>query len=229
MTDRDRFLRAQKNLRELAARLFGELVAEGLTPSEAADVIVTDAGYLEGREELIKRCERIAPRVPPSSAKQAFDRKLLMFDPPGLTRTLDRATRIEFFRCRELERLASVPGATRIPTSMTETQRQSDPLWFLSEPLLPGPVARGMLASHRAYAMSAALDGLVHEPRWRMALIVASADLWMDEAKRYLALVASLPDANVPTSLIPASDRFDFSAAINNQRSLVASLTSAAA
>lgn len=220
---------AQSRIREVAARLFTQAFGSGLSPSEAADVVLQDAEYIEARENYIHWREKESPeRQTNLTAKQCFPSKLWAVS-LSTGRLLEKAMRVQNAVNAICERLDSMPNPPTIPASVPLERRQSEPLWFLSDSLLPDPVIRGMLASHRAYAMMATLDGLVHQPRWNLGLIAAAARLWVEEDKRYLALLASIPEADVPESLVPLAERFDLQQAIASQRSILADLRHTAA
>jgi hypothetical protein len=221
---------AQERIRNVSASLFIQAFADGLSPSEAADVVLQNADYISARENYIHWCnkESPGPRQTNLSAKQCFPEKLWRVS-LATGRLLEKAMRLQCEVNGICEFLDSMPNPPTIPTSVSPERRQSEPLWFLSDPMLPDPVVRGMLASHRAYAMMATLDGLVNRPKWNLALIAAAAKLLVDEDKRYLGLLASVPETAVPETLVPLTDRFDLQKAIAAQRSIVADLRHTAA
>jgi hypothetical protein len=212
---------AGDELRQYSATLFVSNLEEGLTPSESADVLIQDARYLELREDYIGWCQRVDMGENPADPRRYFPQDLLCMD-ANLTRVLTRARRLEACVERTIERLP--PEAEMIRSSISDEERAANPLWFTSDPILPDCVVRGMLASHREYAMAATVDGLVHRKGWSVRHFLAAGTVWAEETRLYLALLASVPDSNVPTSLIPVSERFELQREVAAQRSLIAQL-----
>jgi len=86
-----------------------------------------------------------------------------------------------------------------------------DGLGFLSG--APVPIARLMLASARgAMASFGVTHALADLGLWEIGRVRHLAKLWRDGAYASLCLVASLPPAEVPISLVPEADRVDLGA-----------------
>ena len=115
-------------------------------------------------------------------------------------------------------------GITAVNTSLSDEERRADPMWFLSDPVLPNSVVEAMLASHRGYAMSAVVDGLTREPRWKVRLISEAAKIWVSESGVYLRLVASLAGTEIRLEDVPASERIDIEREVEEQAALVSEL-----
>ena len=60
-----------------------------------------------------------------------------------------------------------------------------------------------------------------------LRLLDAAAQVWVDEARRYLALLASIPGNDIPVSKIPMHERVDLDAHIVEHRSTMASVRDA--
>lgn len=218
--------RAHTKVRDLAAQLFENAINDEFSPPEAADLVVHSESYLEARKNLIAWCEKLPfPRVDNLVARKCFPSTLWLVS-HKLGSTLEHAIQIKNATMRASRRLQQLPDVVRPSVSVEEMKR--DPLWFLSDPELPDVVVRAMLASHRSYAMQAALDGLIHRRRLDLVLAKNAAALWLQASHRYLVLLASIPGTEVPAQLVPDAERFDLIEAIEKQTRLISALTHAA-
>lgn len=214
-------------LRRCASDLFEASIGDGLLPSEAADVVVQSPDYIEHSEQYLWLCEKTGFRRPDRLDARRYFRREFWAMSQDLGRALERGIAAENAMMPAIRRIAPLPSALRCSTSSAE--RQANRLWFLADPLLPGVVVRGMLASHLAYAMSAALHGFIYRPRHNFHMIKAAASIWAQEAHRYLVLVASVPGSGIPAEVVPLDQRFDLSRESSEQTSLIAALTDTAA
>jgi hypothetical protein len=217
---------ARAEIRALAAKLFTDAVADGLLASEALDVVVREPTYLSARDHYNRVCDASGNAWRQRTLRGTFPMKLWLLN-RSLRRLLERGLSIENISVPAIRRVQTLPPS--IPASVPLAKRKENPLWFIGDPLLPDAVIRGMLASHRAYAAAAIQDGLIYSRRWGMPIILPIAEIWVDEAKRYLALLASIPEAKVPLKDVPSEDRAELADAIAAQRSLLADLRDTAA
>ena len=72
--------------------------------------------------------------------------------------------------------------------------------------------------------MAAAFDGFVSRGRFSLPLMKMTAPIWLGDARRYLVLLASIPNSNVPENVVAPSERFDLERAIKSQADLLAVL-----
>jgi hypothetical protein len=218
--------RAHHKVRDLATSLFEQALAEGLLPGEAADAVVEDREYVAARMDFLAWCGKAPIPVPAvRDAKKLFPLGIWAFS-PSLGKLLEKAIELENVQTRVGKRLELRPFT--INTSGTPETRQRDPFWFLADPVLPNVISRGMYASHRAYAMSAAVDGFTHRPNRAWLSLKQAAEIWMEEARRYLVLLASMPEANVPERVVPLGERVDLAREAAQQALLVSNLNQTA-
>jgi len=220
--------KAWKGLRTFAADFVEAECKRGLSMPEAIDLLIEDSAFIDHRKTL-QHWESLAPykNTRHLEARKRFPSEIFAMS-TGLARTLDRGGKTEGSIRTLLRRLKKFPKAGMIQTSTTLELRQRDPLWFLKDRLMPPPIVSGMLASHRQHASLVALDGLLERSAWDYHLISETAAIWVADARKYLVLLASIPDAEASEKVVPKVERFDLKTAVMNQKSLIAKLTDTA-
>ncbi len=87
-----------------------------------------------------------------------------------------------------------------------------DPLWFLSEPAISVPEARGMLAGARCSILSAAACAAVLRGSVEGHIGEVFVEVWVKETREFLAFFASALEplgVHTPPELVPLDMRFD--------------------
>ncbi len=208
-------------VRDVAADLFEAAIRDGLTATEAADCVVVDPDYQTARRAWdAKQRGKVSGVALPERFVSAL--RVLQ---PLIHRNL--VTAASYRELRSKLRGRTQGAGVQIPCATSPTERAANPLWFLEDSELPGVVMRGMLAAHREYAVTAAFDGFARRFAQKLGdlrLLDAAAQVWVDEARRYLALLASIPGNDIPASKIPMHERVDLDARIGEHRSTMAAL-----
>lgn len=209
---------AKAALWELAANLFVATILEGMAPSEAADMIITDSTYASRRREFIEWCECI-----PYPTRGDISTNLALPELAAATSVRDLVNEAVMLVDETHRALISIRNASHAK-SKVRIDQQLEPFWFLSAPWLPDIMVRGMLASHRSYAMAAVFNGLLTMHGYQHPLAATAVELWAREQRRYLVLLASLPDSNVPCQTVPLDERFNLTLEIEQHEALLEKL-----
>lgn len=215
---------ARIEMQAIAVATFIEAIEEGLTASEAADVLVRHKPYVNALRVFTARCDMVPQSPAPASAREVFPRGIMR--DRQIAALLDRGIRAESLIYRGVANLESSNGGeTTIPANISSEARQRDPLWFLADPMMPSSVMRALLASHRGFAMATVVDGFLRDHRGK-SLFVEAAQVWVDEMEIFLRLVASIPGTEVSEEDVPLADRIDIMRELAEQRPMVADLRS---
>jgi hypothetical protein len=95
------------------------------------------------------------------------------------------------------------PKATRLAT------RETKPMEWMENPILPPEFKRGMLALERTSICMFALDAS-HDRGIELWLIRSLFENWISSARAALRVFASFPGTNIPKELVPSSERLDW-------------------
>jgi len=83
------------------------------------------------------------------------------------------------------------------------TDEDADPLGFLSDPSMPVPIARGLLAMHRSNAFVLSAGAAVLSGPIENWLGLAIAELWAEQTREFISMAASLPGFEISPDLVP--------------------------
>jgi hypothetical protein len=124
-----------------------------------------------------------------------------------------------------LERLSRKLGRSVLQAE-AEALRTAKPLAFLSDPRIPPEVSACALAGVRAevcaFAYVRALLADVRPDPW---LARAIAERWVEAQRSHLRLIASIPEAEVPYDLVPASERMDLAKLVSETKEIAGRTT----
>lgn len=110
--------------------------------------------------------------------------------------------------------VAALYGVLRSHPAMAEqgeaAHRGKEPLWFLGDPGVAPELARRLLGALQAdacgYALAAAFQRGERLPSW---LAEEIGKTLLNGTRGYLALLASIPQTNIPISQVPTDERLD--------------------
>lgn len=219
-----------RKIKDVAASTFERALEEGLLPSEAADVLLQAPEFVSAQSDLMALSKpRRKPRSPAWALGPEWFFPLELLARPVVGDQLRRAVDLHNALIAAIsDAQENAPGGSCSPDdSLRPATWSQDPLWFLSDSQLPGAVVRGMLASHRAYAMLLALCGMRGKPPASFHAIESAAGIWEIELRRYLLTLASLPGAKISEEIVPLEDRLDLEREFDEHGMLIEELSKA--
>lgn len=215
--------RAGFEIAAFANSAFRYLLQHGYETSDALDAIIDHPTYVELTDKLkdaLKRAPVRAPKVPSherwAAARRDETTGAVLTKAAKLLQAIhDASARIRHSASNKFESITS------------EEDQRRNLLWFMSDPLVPADVADARLAAVRTILEVQLLDTFEHLPFSEAALQQLAA-LFVEDLMAYLRLLASIPDAGVPESLVPTCDRLSLDALFERQRKVREALESLA-
>jgi len=230
---RDERIRAYGSATGVCAWLYAFGVQAGYAITDVIDLIVSDPGYAEAAHRLTEATKKARSEAQRIVARERIAQLRLPAEAKPLA---DEAARLLQAVFDSIDRIPPVPMERMSSAAVaTEEMPRRNLLWFMADPMIPSEIAEGRLAAVRVSVELKLLDlraWLLSAPKRAPDMgftlsdenVLTSMALLNDDMTSFLRLFASLPHADIAEALVPACDRYDFSAMAERQGNIVKAL-----